>query len=48
MFEAFEDLGSFEHHVVDTTHQDPAATFAVITEGLDSGIFVLTRTSSGD
>lgn len=48
MFDAFEDLGSFEHHVVDTTLQDPAATLAVTVHGLDSAIFVLTRTSSGD
>ena len=48
MYDAFEDLGSFERHVVDTTHQDPAATLAVTVHGLDSGIFVLTRMSSGD
>jgi adenylate kinase family enzyme len=48
MYDAFEDLGSFESHVVDTTHQDPAATLALINQGLDSGAFVLTRTSSGD
>lgn len=48
MYDAFEDLGSFEHHAVDTTHQDPAATLAVISQGLDSGAFALTRTSSSD
>ncbi|MDA8283979.1 MAG: AAA family ATPase [Actinomycetota bacterium] len=48
MYDAFEDLGSFERHVVDTTHQDPAATLAVIIQGLDSGAFALTGTTSSD
>ena len=46
MYDAFEDLGSFEHHAVDTTHQDPAATLALIIRSLDSGAFALTHTSS--
>lgn len=48
MYDAFEDLGSFEHHAVDTTHQDPAATLALIIRSLDSKAFALTRTSSSD
>ena len=48
MYDAFENLGSFERHVVDTTHQDPAATLAVITRGLDSRVFALTHTPSGE
>lgn len=48
MYDTFEDLGSFERHVVDTTHQDPAATLALIIRSLDSGAFALTRASSCD
>ena len=46
MYDAFEDLGSFERHVLDTAHQDPAATLALIIRSLDSGAFALTRASS--
>ncbi len=48
MYDAFADLGSFERHVVNTTHQNPAATLAVIIQGLDSRAFGLTRTLSGN
>lgn len=48
MYDAFENLGSFERHVVDTTHQNPTATLAVITRGLDGGVFALTHTPNGE
>src|SRR5579875_2659004 len=41
MYEAFEDLGPFERHVVDTTDQDPDETLTLVTTGLERGTFAV-------
>lgn len=41
MFDAFENLGSFEAHVLDTSSQDLSATVAAIQEGLADGRYLL-------
>jgi hypothetical protein len=41
MFDAFEDLGSFEAHVLDSSGLDVDATLAAIQEGLRDGCYLL-------
>jgi RecA/RadA recombinase len=41
MFDAFEDLGCFEAHVLDSSSQDLSATAAAIQEGLRDGRYLL-------
>jgi RecA/RadA recombinase len=41
MFDAFEDLGGFETHVLDSSSQDIGATVAAIREGLRDGRYLL-------
>lgn len=41
MFDVFEDLGSFEAHVLDSSGQDISATVAAIQEGLRDGRYLL-------
>jgi hypothetical protein len=41
MFDVFENLGSFEAHVVDSSSQDISVTVAAIQEGLHDGRYLL-------
>ena len=41
MYDAFEDLGVFESHVIDSSTQDMTATIAALRGGLDGGTFIL-------
>jgi adenylate kinase family enzyme len=42
MYDAFEDLGLFEHHVVDSSEHELTATVKRIRGGLERGAFALT------
>jgi hypothetical protein len=48
MYNAFEDLGLFESHVVDSSDQDLTATVGAIEEHLDDGFFALTGRQESD
>jgi hypothetical protein len=48
MFDAFEDLGSFETHVLDSSSQDIDATVAAVREGLRAGRYVVDPSDEGD
>jgi cytidylate kinase len=41
VFDAFEDLGSFEEHVLDSSSQDMDATVATVQRGLADGCYLL-------
>jgi predicted kinase len=41
MYRQFADLGPYEHHVIDTTTLDPAATAERIQQALTKGQFIL-------
>jgi RecA/RadA recombinase len=45
MFDVFEDLGSFEAHVLDSSSQDISATLVAIQEGLRGGRYLLDPSS---
>ena len=45
MFDAFQDLGTLESHVIDSTDLDVASTLKRVEAGLDAGRF---RVSAGD
>jgi RecA/RadA recombinase len=45
MFDVFEDLGSFEAHVLDSSSQDISATLVAIREGLRGGRYLLDPSS---
>jgi hypothetical protein len=42
MYDAFEDLGHFERHVIDSSLQDLATTLTAVARGLKAGAFTLT------
>jgi hypothetical protein len=48
MFDAFEDLGTLESHVVESSTQDPPATIEIIELGLREGRYVLTTDDYAD
>lgn len=48
MYNAFEDLGLFESHVIDSSDQDLTATVGAIEEHLDDGLFALTGRQESD
>ncbi len=48
MYDAFEDLGLFEGHVVDSSHQQPEDTVTEIGRGVDDGRFIVDDRHYGD
>ena len=48
LYNAFEDMGLFESHVIDSSDQDVTATAGVIQEHLDAGSFALTGRHQSD
>jgi hypothetical protein len=48
MFDAFEDLGSFEAHVLDSSSQDLDATVAAVQKGLRDGRYVVNPSDEAD
>lgn len=48
LFRAFEDLGRFERHVIDSSAQDPAATTATVLAALSSGTHRLSPAHDDD
>jgi AAA domain len=48
MYSAFEDLGVFEDHVLDSSGQEPAATAEAADSGLNAGGYALTTEGAHD
>jgi AAA domain len=48
VFDAFEDLGSFEAHVLDSSSQDIDATVASVQKGLGDGRYLLEPSNDAD
>jgi hypothetical protein len=48
MYDVFEDLGSFQSHVIDSSAQDPPLTLGAVMSGLDDGTFNLSELDRDD